>query len=286
MKLVTFEAGGESSYGVVVAGGIVDVGRRLGHGLPDLEAVLAADALGHLSELAASASPDLDLASVRLRKPLTRPGKIICVGVNYPDRNAEYKDGSEAPLYPSLFVRFPASLVAHGEALIRPRESAQLDYEGEIAMIIGRRGRRIDVSDAMRYIAGYTLCNEGTIRDWVRHGKFNVTQGKNFEGSGSLGPYMITADEICRKALRIVTRVNGEVRQDDTTDRMIFKMPTLISYVSRFCTLEPGDIIVSGTPTGAGARFDPPRYLKPGDVVTIDVDGIGRLENRVQDEAD
>jgi 2-keto-4-pentenoate hydratase/2-oxohepta-3-ene-1,7-dioic acid hydratase in catechol pathway len=286
MKLVTFEASGKSSYGVVVDGGVVDAGSRLSPCLPDIEAVLAVGALDRLAELVTTVTPDLDLARVRLRKPLTRPGKIICVGVNYPDRNAEYKDGSEAPLYPSLFVRFPASLVAHGEALIRPRESAQLDYEGEIAMIVGKRGRRIDVADAIRHIAGYTLCNEGTVRDWVRHGKFNVTQGKNFEGSGSLGPFMVTADEIGRKSLRVVTRVNGEVRQDDTTDRMIFKMPTLISYVSRFCTLEPGDIIVSGTPAGAGARLDPPRYLKPGDVVTVEVDGIGRLENRVQDEPD
>jgi len=284
MKLVTFEASGKSSYGVVVEGGIVDAGRRLLPSLPDLEAVIAAGGLGRLAELTMKASPDLDLAHVKVKKPLTRSGKIICVGVNYPDRNAEYKDGSEAPLYPSLFVRFPSSLVAHGEALIRPRESIQLDYEGEIALIIGKRGRRIDVVDAMQHIAGYTLCNDGTVRDWVRHGKFNVTQGKNFDASGSLGPYLVTVDEVGRRSLHLVTRVNGEVRQDDTTDRMIFKMPTLVSYVSRFCTLEPGDIIVSGTPTGAGARFDPPRYLKPGDVVTVEVDGLGTLENRVEDE--
>jgi 2-keto-4-pentenoate hydratase/2-oxohepta-3-ene-1,7-dioic acid hydratase in catechol pathway len=286
MRLATFEAGGESSYGVVLEGGVIDAGKRLGRSLPDLEAVLAAGALGRLAELAGHEEPDLALERVKLCKPLLRPGKIICVGINYPDRNAEYKDGSEAPIYPSLFIRFPASLVAHGEALLRPIDSPQLDYEGEIAMIIGTRGRRIAVSEAMRHVAGYTLCNEGTIRDWVRHGKFNVTQGKNFEGSGSLGPFMITADEVEGKRLRIVTSVNGEVRQDDTTDRMIFKMPTLISYISRFCTLEPGDIIVSGTPTGAGARFDPPRYLKPGDRVTVEVQGIGKLENHVEDEAE
>jgi 2-keto-4-pentenoate hydratase/2-oxohepta-3-ene-1,7-dioic acid hydratase in catechol pathway len=285
MKLVTFETGGANSYGVVHGDGIIDAGKRLGRSLPDLEAVLAAGALGRLAELAAHESPDLGLADVKLRKPLTRPGKIICVGVNYPDRNAEYKDASEPPIYPSLFVRFPASLVAHGEALIRPIDSPQLDYEGEIAMIIGRRGRRIEVAEAMGHVAGYTLCNEGTVRDWVRHGKFNVTQGKNFEASGSLGPCLVTADEIGGKRMRILTRVNGEVRQDDTTDRMIFKMPTLISYISRFCTLEPGDIIVSGTPTGAGARFDPPRFLKPGDVVSVEAEGLGKLENQVEDEA-
>ncbi|SDR19893.1 2-keto-4-pentenoate hydratase/2-oxohepta-3-ene-1,7-dioic acid hydratase (catechol pathway) [Rhizobiales bacterium GAS113] len=284
MQLVTFEIGGENSYGIVVEGGIIDAGRRLGRSLPDIEAVLAAGALGRLAELSAHTAPDFALDQVRLRKPLLRPGKIICVGVNYPDRNAEYKDGSGPPIYPSLFVRFPASLVADGEALIRPIDSPQLDYEGEVAIIIGQRGRRIDVAQAMSHVAGYTVCNEGTVRDWIRHGKFNVTQGKNFEASGSLGPIMVTADEIGGRRMRIVTKVNGEVRQDDTTDRMIFKMPTLIAYISRFCTLEPGDIIVSGTPVGAGARFNPPRYLKPGDVVTVEVEGVGRLENPVEDE--
>ncbi|MFI4997926.1 MAG: fumarylacetoacetate hydrolase family protein, partial [Hyphomicrobiales bacterium] len=163
MRLATFETGGESSYGVVLEGGVIDAGKRLGRSLPDLEAVLAAGALGRLAELAGHEDPDLALERIKLCKPLLRPGKIICVGINYPDRNAEYKDGSEAPIYPSLFIRFPASLVAHGEALIRPIDSPQLDYEGEIAMIIGMRGRRIAVSEAMRHVAGYTLCNEGTI---------------------------------------------------------------------------------------------------------------------------
>ena len=285
MQLVTFESGGESTYGIVVEGGIIDAGKRLGRSLPDIEAVLAAGALGRLAELGAHAAPDLALDGVTLRKPLLRPGKIICVGVNYPERNAEYKDGSENPIYPSLFVRFPASLAAHGEALIRPIDSPQLDYEGEVAVIIGQRGRRIEVADAMGHVAGYTLCNDGTVRDWVRHGKFNVTQGKNFEASGALGPAMVTADEIGARRLRIVTKVNGEVRQDDTTDRMIFKIPTLIAYISRFCTLEPGDIIVTGTPTGAGGRLNPPRYLKPGDVVCVEVEGVGRLENPVEDES-
>jgi 2-keto-4-pentenoate hydratase/2-oxohepta-3-ene-1,7-dioic acid hydratase in catechol pathway len=286
MRLATFEARGETSYGVVLGSGVIDAGKRLRPDLPDLESVLAARAMGRLAELATQLAPDLALADIKIRKPLLRPGKIICVGVNYPDRNAEYRDGTDAPVYPSLFIRFPASLVAHGEPIIRPIESPQLDYEGEIAMIMGERGRRIEVADALRHVAGYTLCNEGTIRDWLRHGKFNVTQGKNFEATGSLGPFMVTADEVAGKNLRIVTSVNGEVRQDDTTDRMIFKMPTLISYISRFCTLEPGDIIVSGTPTGAGARFDPPRYLKPGDRVTVEVEGLGKLENEVKDETE
>jgi 2-keto-4-pentenoate hydratase/2-oxohepta-3-ene-1,7-dioic acid hydratase in catechol pathway len=284
MRLVTFEARGEISYGIVLGTGVVDAGKRLRPALPDIEAVLTAGAVSRLAELAATASPDLALADVKVLKPLLRPGKIICVGVNYPDRNAEYKDGSDAPVNPSLFVRFPASFVADREPIIRPPESPQLDYEGEIAVIIGKRGRRIEAADAMGHVAGYTLCNEGTIRDWVRHAKFNVTQGKNFEASGSLGPFMVTADEVAGKNLRILTTVNGEVRQDDTTDRMIFNIPALIAYISRFCTLEPADIIVSGTPTGAGARFDPPRYLKPGDRVTVEVEGLGKLENEVKDE--
>ena len=167
---------------------------------------------------------------------------------------------------------------------MRPPESKQLDYEGEIALVIGRKGRRIAESDATTHIAGYTICNEGTIRDWLRHGKFNVTPGKNFERSGSLGPWVVTSDEIGMAPMRVITRVNGEVRQDETTDRMIFPISFLVSYISRFCTLEPGDIIVTGTPTGAGARFDPPRFLVPGDVVEVEVPRIGTLRNGVIDE--
>jgi len=221
---------------------------------------------------------------VRLLKPIGRPGKILCVGVNYADRNAEYKDSSDQPKYPSLFVRFPDSLVAHEEPIVRPPESKQLDYEGEIALVIGRAGRRINEADAMVHVAGYTICNEGTIRDWLRHGKFNVTPGKNFEHSGALGPWIVTGDELAPGPMRIITRVNGEVRQDDTTDHMLFSMPALLSYISRFCTLQPGDVVVTGTPTGAGARFDPPKYLVPGDVVEIEVPGIGTLRNPVIDE--
>jgi 2-keto-4-pentenoate hydratase/2-oxohepta-3-ene-1,7-dioic acid hydratase in catechol pathway len=155
-------------------------------------------------------------------------------------------------------VRFPASLVAHEEPIVRPTESQQLDYEGEIALVIGKAGRRIAESDALAHVAGYTICNEGTIRDWLRHGKFDVTPGKNFDRTGALGPWVVTTDEIGSKPMRVMTRVNDEIRQDDTTDRMIFSIPFLTSYISRFCTLEPGDILITGTPTGAGARFDPP----------------------------
>jgi 5-carboxymethyl-2-hydroxymuconate isomerase len=283
MKLASFSVGEKSSYGIVRGKGVVDAGARLGARLPDLRSVLAAGAIDTVRALA-SENEDYALSEVRLLKPIVNPGKIFCVGVNYAGRNAEYKDGSALPKFPSLFIRLPDSLVAHDEPLVRPLESRQLDYEGEIAMVIGHAGRRIAEADAMQHIAGYTICNEGAIRDWIRHGKFNVTQGKNFERSGSLGPWLATCDEVAGGPLRVITRVNGEVRQDDTTDHMMFPMPFLIAYVSRFCTLQPGDIIVTGTPTGAGVHFDPPRYLVPGDTIEIEISGIGTLRNGVIDE--
>ena len=287
MKLATFEVNGRVSYGIVTETGVVDAGSHLGSQLPDLRSVIASGQIDRLQDLAGQAA-NFPLGAIRWLKPVPNPGKILCVGVNYPERAGEYKDNAEAPKFPSIFVRFPASLVAHEAPILRPPESNQLDYEGEVALIMGRRARRVGEPEAMSHVAGYTICNEGTIRDWLRHGKFNVTPGKNFEGSGSLGPWMVTADEIgpdiSKDPLRIVTRVNGEIRQNDSTDRMIFPMPFLISYISRFCTLEPGDIIVTGTPTGAGARLDPPRYLVPGDVVEIEVSRIGTLRNRVIDE--
>lgn len=278
------QSGARVSYGIVTDRGVVDAGARLRSEFPDLRSILAAGQISQLENVAATAPADFALTDIRLLKPIPNPGKILCVGVNYPERVAEYKDNSERPAYPSMFVRFPASLVADGEAIVRPPESKQLDYEGEVALVIGRRARRIAEDEALSCVAGYTICNEGTIRDWLRHGKFNVTPGKNFERSGALGPWMVTTDEIGTRPLRITTRVNGELRQDDTTDRMIFSMPFLISYISRFCTLEPSDIIVTGTPGGAGARFDPPRYLVPGDTIEVEVSHIGRLRNQVIDE--
>jgi 2-keto-4-pentenoate hydratase/2-oxohepta-3-ene-1,7-dioic acid hydratase in catechol pathway len=213
------------------------------------------------------------------------PGKIICVGINYPDRNAEYKDGQDAPQFPSLFVRFQQSFVDHDEAVVRPRASVQLDYEGEIALVIGKPGRHIAEQDALSHVAALTLCNEGSVRDWIRHGKFNVTQGKNFERSGSLGPWLVPyTEEKQITDIRLTTRVNGETRQDDRTSRMIFPFRKLISYVSTFTELHANDIIITGTPTGAGARLDPPQWLKPGDVIEVEAEGLGILRNTVVDE--
>ncbi len=284
MKLLSFRRDGRESYGVLAGAGVIDLGRRLGPDLPDLRSLLAADGLGRAAEAAARLAADHALAGVHLLKPIPTPGAFICVGVNYRDRTEEYKDGSDLPRHPSLFFRTPGSLVAHGEPIVRPPESEQLDYEGEIALIIGRGGRRIPEERAMDHVAGFSCVNEGTIRDWTRHGKFNVTQGKNFERSGSFGPWLVTADEIGGRSLTLTTRVNGEQRQRDTTDRLLFSFPALIRYISTFCELHPGDVITTGTPTGAGVRFNPPRYLRPGDVVEVEVSGVGVLRNEVIEE--
>ncbi|MDH3644421.1 MAG: fumarylacetoacetate hydrolase family protein, partial [Gammaproteobacteria bacterium] len=178
------------------------------------------------------------------------------------------------------------SLVGHLQPILRPPESEQLDYEGEIVMVIGKAGRRIPADQSRDHVAGLTIMNEGSVRDWLRHSKFNVTQGKNFEKSGSLGPWMVSVDEFEGfDALHVTTTVNGEVRQDDGTDNLMFSFERLISYLSTFMRLQPGDLISTGTPTGAGARFDPPKFLKPGDVVEVEVPGIGKLSNPVEDEA-
>ena len=283
MKLATFTAGGRTSYGAVVGEGIVDLGRRLKHAT--VLDVLRAGALDE-ARSAAATRPDIALQDVALLPPVVAPEKILCIGVNYANRNAEYKDGSEQPKYPSMFFRTPGSLTGHGQPIVRPKASPQLDYEGEICLVIGKEGRHIAKERAMDHVAGYTLCNEGTLRDWVRHAKFNVTQGKNFDASGSIGPYFVSADEIDpSNPLHLVTRVNGEVRQDDTTANLIFGFADLIAYITIFTTLKPGDIIVTGTPVGAGARFDPPRWLKPGDVVEVSVPELGILRNEVTDEA-
>ena len=285
-RLATYSIGGRTAYGAVVDGGIVDLSARFGKDFPTLREVIAAGALTKLAEDATRHSPDHAPDAVTWLPPIPQPEKIICIGVNYPDRNAEYKDGSDAPKYPSMFMRTPRSFVGHNTPLVRPRASAQLDYEGEVVIVIGKAGRHILERAALDHIAAITLCNEGTIRDWLRHAKFNVTQGKNFDSTGSLGPWLIPYVAEAQIAdIRLTTRVNGEIRQDDRTSRLIFSFRYLINYISTFATLVPGDIIVTGTPTGAGARFDPPRYLKPGDMVEVEAEGIGILRNGVVDEA-
>lgn len=284
MRFLTFNHAGKESWGVITNEGVIDLGNLLGSSLLE---VLQQDRLDAMKKLAKGLEIDYKAEDVEFLSPITNPGKIACVGVNYANRNAEYKDGSEAPKFPSLFIRTPDSFTGHDKPLIRPPESDKLDYEGEIVIIIGKEGRRIAEEDAYDHIAGITIMNEGTLRDWVRHAKFNVTQGKNFIHSGSIGPWMVTADEFTPEQfenMRVTTRVNGEVRQDDTTASMMFPFKYIISYFSKFFHLKPGDIIATGTPNGAGARFEPPRYLVPGDVVEIDVEGVGTLVNGVKDE--
>src|ERR1700716_887522 len=284
-RIATYSVDGSTRYGVVAEGGLVDLSARFGKDYPTLREAIAAGALTRLAGGAARHSPDHALDAITWLPPIPSPEKIICIGVNYPDRNAEYKDGQDAPKYPSMFLRTPRSFVGHQTPLVRPRASAQLDYEGELVLIIGKAGRHIAESAALDHIAAVTLCNEVTIRDWVRHAKFNVTQGKNFDSTGSLGPWLVPYTAEAQIAdIRLTTRVNGELRQDDRTSRLIFGFRYLINYISAFTTLMPGDVIVTGTPTGAGARFDPPRYLVPGDVIEIEADGIGLLRNGVIDE--
>lgn len=275
---------GRASYGLVAGEALIDFGGVPGAPASVLDA-LRGEGLPHLAQLAEGRAPSLALADVELLPPVVAPEKILCVGVNYRNRNAEYKDDSDAPNHPSLFVRFPGSFVGHGQPLIRPRASAQLDYEGEIVLVIGKEGRHVPHERGLDIVAGMTLANEGSIRDWIRHGKFNVTQGKNFDRTGSIGPWLVPLDAIdLSSPLHLTTTVNGETRQDDTTANMIFDFGRLIEYITTFTTLKPGDTILTGTPVGAGARFDPPRWLTPGDMIEVNVPGIGSLINGVADE--
>ena len=282
MRFATYSSAGDTFYGAVTDTGMIALNDAFPE-WPTLLDVIKADGLGALE--AASAGRSDTHTDVRYEMVLPNAPRILCVGVNFPDRNAEYKDGSAQPKYMSLFPRFASGFTGHGQPLIRPPENHTLDYEGEVAIVIGKAGRRISQEDAYDHIAALTICNEGTIRDWVRHAKFNVTQGKNWDRSGAIGPWLVPFTDAAQlDKARIVTRVNDEVRQDDTLSRMMFPIRREIEYISTFMTLQPGDIIVTGTPTGAGARFDPPRYLAPGDVVEVEVNTIGTLRNTVEDE--
>jgi 2-keto-4-pentenoate hydratase/2-oxohepta-3-ene-1,7-dioic acid hydratase in catechol pathway len=282
MRLLSYLVSGEARYGAAVEGGVVDLSRRIGRTFPDLRALIAGDGLGEARRAVAGEKPDHRLAELTLLPPVLAPEKLWCIGVNYMDRNAEYKDNSDLPKYPSLFVRNMSSVVGAEQGIEKPVVSEQLDYEGELVLVIGKPGRHIPREAAWSHVFGMTLCNEGSVRDWLHHGKFNVTQGKNFDRSGSIGPWIVTSDECDpRGPHEIITRVNGEVRQQDTTARLMFPFVFLIAYLSTFATLKPGDMIATGTPTGAGARFDPPRWLRPGDVIEVESAAIGVLRNPV-----
>ena len=284
-RFAAFFAEGKERFGVVTDDGVIDLTDTCDGRYKNLLDVVQENGFGELSAAAQARTTSYHEGSFEWRIPIAKPGKILCIGVNYPDRNEEYRDDQAAPSKPSIFIRYASSFTGHQRSLIRPPESEQLDYEGEIAIVIGKGGRRISRDDAYDHIAALTLCNEGTIRDWVRHAKFNVTQGKNWDDSGAMGPWLVPfTDSAQLDDVALETRVNGEVRQKDRTARMIFDFRYIVNYVSTFTTLEPGDVIVCGTPTGAGARFDPPIWLKPGDVVEVEAEGIGLLRNTIEDE--
>ncbi len=288
MKFATYKVKktGRVTYGSIVEEKgtlkFTDVGKSWGN---DLRRWIEMDQMDSLQDIASKLKSSYSEKEIEYMVPIQSGQKIVCIGVNYAKRNAEYKDGSEAPKYPSVFLRYLDSFVGHGQNMVRPPESHKLDYEGEIVIVIGKGGRRIPRNEALDHIAGLTLMNEGTLRDWVRHAKFNVTQGKNFDKSGVIGPWMMTADEFeGYDNLPIQTRVNGQLRQNDNTSNLMFPFDYIISYLSSFMMLKPGDMISTGTPNGAGARYVPPRYLVPGDTVEVKAAGIGVLRNGVIDE--
>lgn len=282
MRFATYSAEGRRHFGAVMDEGMIALD-DVSPDWPTLFDAVCAAALPQLAEAARGRA--VTHRDVTYEMVLPEARRILCVGVNFPDRNAEYKDGSEQPKFMSLFPRFASGFTGHDRPLIRPPESHQLDYEGEVAVVIGTPGRRIAQADAYDHIAALTICNEGTIRDWVRHAKFNVTQGKNWDRSAAMGPWLVPFTDASQlDDARIVTRVNGDVRQDDMLSRMMHPIRREIEYISTFMALTPGDIIVTGTPTGSGARLDPPQFLAPGDVVEVEVTGLGTLRNTVADE--
>ena len=281
MKLATFKTSKGASYGAVTDSGIVDLGRRLGSQYPDLKSVIAGNAFSKIKPFL-SESPDHKLADIQWLPVIPNPDKILCVGLNYQDHVVETgRDNTEQP---AIFVRVADSQVGHRQPILRPRESTHLDFEAEIAVIIGKGGRRISQKDSWSHIAGYSCYNDGSVRDWQRH-TIQWTAGKNFHCTGAFGPWMVTADEIPPNTkMTLSCRLNGERMQHATTEQMIFKIPKIIEYCSAWTTLNPGDVLVTGTPGGVGARRTPPLWMKPGDKVEIEIDKVGILENVVADD--
>ncbi|RWR50236.1 FAA hydrolase family protein [Sinirhodobacter ferrireducens] len=279
MKLCSFTKDGRASYGLVTETGIVDLGRRFA--APTLRDFLAT---GDLAAAAALASEPADYAfdAVTHDPVIPNPDKIICVGLNYHDHIQE--TGREETPNPVLFARYAGSQIGHGAALVKPLESDQFDYEGELAVIIGKAGRRIPEAEALDHVAGYACYNDASVRDWQKH-THQFMPGKTFAGTGAFGPWMVTADEIPDPAaLHLQTRLNGQVVQDTDVSLLITSIPRLIAYCSTILPLLPGDVIVSGTPGGVGARRNPPLWMRDGDVCEVEISGIGTLSNPVANE--
>jgi len=282
MKLATFRIDGTTTWGLIAGDEAVDVGAVLRGRLPDLKSAIAADALAGLGAHAAGARR-YPLAAIEWLPVIPNPDKIICIGLNYENHRKE--TGRAEVEHPTIFSRYANSQTGHLASIIRPRVSTDLDFEGELAVIIGKPGRYIAQADAFGHVAGYACYNDGSVRDFQRH-THQFTPGKNFPDTGAFGPWMVTPDELGNLGpLRLQTRVNGQVVQDALIEQMIFSIPRQVEYCSTFTRLEPGDVIASGTPGGVGAKRNPPLWLKPGDTVEVEIDKVGLLRNGVADEA-
>lgn len=282
MRFLSYTSGGRPSYGLEVPGGVVDLGRHLAPEWPSLKSLIAAGELARAARWQ-HASADLRLDDVVLLPLLPDPGTLVCIGLNYEEHRAE--TARPVAAHPTVFLRIAESLQAHRAPLLIPRESTQFDYEGELALVIGKAGRRIAEADAWSHIAGVACFNDGSVRDWQNH-THQFGPGKNFPRTGAFGPALVTPDELPDdRVLSVETRVNGRTVQQARTDQMIFPVPRLVAYVSTFMTLQPGDVIVTGTPGGVGAKRKPPLWLADGDEVEVEVGHVGLLRNRCEKEA-
>ncbi len=279
MRLMSFERNGRNGFGVAIGDGIVDAGKRLAGNPRTLRDALVAGALPELRRLATE-KPDFALSDVAFAPVIDDPAaKLLCVGVNYMPHIKEM--GRDRPSHPVLFVRFHDSIVGHGQPLLLPSASVQFDYEGELAVVIGKRARRVRKEQALDYVAGYTCFNDGSVRDFQRHSQ-QFTPGKNFHHSGSFGPWLVTSDELpAPHELTLTTRLNGQIVQNESVGELCFDIPQLIEYCSTWSELQPGDVIVTGTPGGVGAGRTPPLWMKNGDNVEVEISGIGVLRNKV-----
>lgn len=283
MKFISFLQRERASYGIVQGGDVIDLLPLLGDRAPDLKAMIANGLLPDAVKAAATQQPTLKLADLQLLPVIPQPGKIFCIGLNYHEHVRE--SNREVTDAPTIFLRVADSQVAHGQDIVRPAESQRLDYEGEIAIVIGKGGRRISETDAWDHIFGYSCYNDGSVRDW-QSATSQWTAGKNFWRTGGFGPWLVTADQIApNQKLTLITRLNGQEMQRATSDLMIHSIPRQIAHISTFIPLEPGDVIVTGTPGGVGSRRSPQVFMKPGDRVEIEVDLVGVLRNGIVDEA-